>query len=494
MKGRALTWLFDSRFLLTLLVISVIHALQCTGVGVVLTPAKTELFDQLVKSRRNTVGGEAPPVVNLAFDRESRAEYWTKAMPGASFSRWPTVTPLAIVSRVLDLVKAGCERAEPERACPRVVIVDIDVDAIGAQRTEQEVAGFTQTLKAWAGNPRLPLVAFARAPEWRDSGALDGAKSRFVLAPAPSWDAIVQAAPNLTWAAGEALAGEDGVVRQYAYYTCVYPPGSDKAMALPHAALYALAAWASKPNDAKAAVERSVSGQCRTPDSDTPAPFTIAIAPDATYHVQDRVALIGYHLADPAEFGASPVLTAESGAPGSRAVQVIPVRVLFAPNARADVADNAILVLSSSQPTFEDIHWSPYGRMAGGLILANCARSLILDGPMQGLGPWLSGWLLLVSCVGMHAFTLLMHHHHQHLRLRAGQSPTRIGNALRAATSAEGAKFVALVGVFLIGRFTGLWLAPYAMWESIAIMGFVVVLYSLFNELYEAWRARNDTV
>ena len=113
---------------------------------------------------------------------------------------------------------------------------------------------------------------------------------------------------------------------------------------------------------------------------------------------------------------------------------------------------------------------------------------------MQGMSSWLCGWLLLVSCVGVHAFTLLMHHRHHHLRLRPEQAPTRVGNFLRAATSGEGAKFVAFIAVFLIGRFTGLWLAPYPMWESIAIMGFVVVLYSLFNELYEAWSARHDTV
>lgn len=488
-------WFMDARLSATLLLTLSVFFLQFWGLGDPLNAAKRELFDQLVRTRQNTTGGVAPPVVELTFDRDLRAEYWTRLMPGKSFAEWPAITPLAVVEGVMDAVKAGCAKAVAERGCPRLVVVDIDIWPVGTKRSDDEIGAFSKSLMAWSSDTHLPLIAFVRAPEWRNYRDERGQEQvGFELATAPPWDGLVRQAPNLTWAAGEALADNDGVARRFAYFTCVHSLKAKRIIPLPHAALFALAVWKNGTATTKKSVAGALAQECAGAAGNTTVPFELSGPNADTSSFKDRIGLIGYHLNDPEKAGASPTLLTKSGMPGAPAIQVVPARLLFETGAKLNFADGSILVLSSFQPSFEDVHWSPYGPMPGGLVLANSTRGLILDGPMQPLRTGTEFLILLFTGLAMHGYTFLMNRWHVRLLLRPGQAGNWKGGFLRVITSCEGAKYFAFVAVFVIGRFTGLWLAPYAMWVGIAIMGFVVVIYSVFNELNEAWSARNDSV
>jgi hypothetical protein len=494
-----MSWIFDWRLGGTIAFTLCIFLLPLTGLGNPFNSAEHELFDFLAKAKRNAVGGDAPPVVQITFDQDTRTKYWSAKMPEKSFAEWPAVTPLVFAESAMNAARAGCLRIGPNRSCPAIIVVDFDIWPVGAPRAEQEIAGFSKFLSLWAQDGRLPLAVFIREPQLREK--------KLELAAATPWDAIVQGAPNLAWATGEGFTDDDGVARTFSYYTCSYSAASGHTMALPQAALFALAASrgqspAMSKENVLDALRKQV--QCGINPMGGGQPFDLRTGQSSIIHFPGRTGFIGYHLDDPARAGAAPMAAPQHDGSGSPVIQIVPGQIVFARDATLDFADGAIVVLSAVEPYFEDRHWTPYGSMPGALVLANAMRGLILEGPTHNLSPWSQYLILLIGVVAVHLFVGWVEEQHEHLLKRAHarrKIEKRRSSAMRvkgfikellyAATTRGGMKILAGIAILIMARLIGLVASPIGAWETIALVIFDTTVYMLLDDLDSAWRSRH---
>ena len=163
------------------------------------------LFDDVVRTRENAIGGPAPPVILSEFGGDARSHYFEAHPPPGlaanhvDLNDMPEITPLPVVQEAMD---------QALHMQARVVIIDIDLLPAGAQRDGSEKAEFTRYLSAWAKNPAAPFTIFVRAISTdRQSGPDPFPFAR------TDWDSAVASANNLAWGISSEVAPIDGVAR-----------------------------------------------------------------------------------------------------------------------------------------------------------------------------------------------------------------------------------------------------------------------------------------
>jgi hypothetical protein len=427
------------------------------------------LFDEVASVQRNTVGGNAPPVMIVDFAGEARRDYFASHPQtlGPSFNGrdYPQSTPLAVIQSTM---------ADARRMGARAVVVDIDISVMLSERDPREVADFTAFLKAWAADPGAPLAVFVRTA--LPVGEGDTGPPALFQTP---WDATVATAPNLDWGGSGGQASADGVLRYQYYFTCPNDPAGRRT-AMPSAAvLVSTASWDGRRGLAKRAVHDGLArgGVCAEPDR-SGGRFTV-LAGGRRLAPEGQRALIDYHLADPATAGASPALPPGYWAQGARAISVWqPGEVLD--NLGPEVGQGSIMILGSSQPLFPDVHWTPYREQAGDIILANCIRGMALAGPIRSGGILWQLVGLVIILLGLHfffRFSIRLHERARRIHIRP------LAMVAGAATSAPAAKTYALGLIYLISIIVGSFLLSHGYWQMTPFIG--ASIYILIGDTIE---------
>lgn len=436
------------------------------------------LFDQVVRMHRNTLGGDAQPVVIANFGGAARVAWYQAHPAGAAGARGvddlPAATPLAEIAETASAAN---------RMFARVVLVDIDVTARLADRTPEELKGFTDFLQAWKADPNAPLLVLVRSHLPRNPGDAGAA------APPSPWDALVASSPDIAWATsnGEASFG-DGVLRFQHYYECVLLGG--RVQPLGSAPLTALAATRyPTPAAAKAALAAALGRRplCNPSNRihagglaefESGAGFELP-TPKGAIRFDSQGGLIDYHLDDPASAGVAPALPRGPWAPGARALTMWDSGALF--NALGpDVGGGAIVIVGARQPLSPDLQWTPYSEIDGDLVLANCARGLVLAGPIRDLPLWMQIAGLIVMILAIHYFYRLS----TILHARAhGIDLGWLRFITMGATSAPMSKIYALTLLYVAGLMVGSWLLSMGYWQSTPFIG--ASIYVLMGDAIE---------
>lgn len=294
---------------------------------------------------------DAPGLLHLVFDNEALAGHGL-----------PTRVPITAIRDMLDTVRSSNE----------AVVVDIDL----ATRSDvADVDGLADYLADWSADSGASLLLLAyplyEVP-YRD-------KAAFLRL-----DAVVSASPNIRWAGVGTFADEDGVIRNYEYWSCI-EQGVGEPLALPSVALYVWARHMSEITSQAAEVVDRAMQQAQLlclPDSHDPEPVRI---------FDDRLPRSGI-----IEFQTTvDALQAASGEQGQFAPDGLPRLMTIgycriAPAACAnpeqparvgDLAANRIVLVSAANDFSRDDHATPVGFLSGSVILGNVARALIDDGP-----------------------------------------------------------------------------------------------------------------
>ena len=425
-----------------------------------------ELFDEVVEMHRNTVAGDAPPVLLAIFGGDARKQFYDAHPPGgvtqADEAEYPESTPLQVVAETL---------ASAHRMQAKAVIVDVDVSVMLTQRSAAETAAFSEFLTKWRADPTAPLAIFVRTHLPRNEG------DQTPKALATPWDALVNSAPNLAWGTSNGEASWDGVLRYQHYYACIVDPGGRLGPVAAAAVYAAAAARAPTPAAAKREVESGLARQplcgARHPEhlggqaAFTPGPGFSVRTRTGDMRFPQQSGLIDYHLDDPSNAGAAPALPKGPWADGARALSVWDTGLLF--NALGpDVGKGSIVVLGARQPLSPDLDWTPYWEVDGSVVVANCARGLALAGPIRDLP-------LVWQIAGLIAMILAVHYFYRLFLVLNGRSRRLSASPFRGlalgATSAPASKLYALALLYISGLWFGSWLLNLGFWQTTPFIG-----------------------
>jgi hypothetical protein len=256
------------------------------------------------------------------------------------------------------------------RSSTQTVILDVDL----ATRSDTErVDKFVSYLDDWSRDANAPLLVLAYPlydVPYHDMAAFQRV------------DSALANSSNIRWAGVGTFADDDGVVRNYEYWSCVERHGDGNKTALPSVALYAWARY-EMPTVANAAA--AVDSAMRAADahcSDATGDASVSMLDEPLR----QSGIIEFQTSLDALAGDGGGRFAPDGLPRLISVPYCSVSPAgcgsAAGSTRLDqVATGRIVLVSAANDFSRDEHATPVGYMSGSVILGNAARALINSGP-----------------------------------------------------------------------------------------------------------------
>lgn len=171
-----------------------------------------QMIEWAFRLRADTVGGTADPVLFLDIDNQTLSEL--SPAPN-TFAPPLTTTPRTLVALLLNFM-----RQAPLSGAPRVVLVDVDVSEPGPDGADG-VARLKSVLADWAATKSAPQLIIERDTY---PAAQLGMPGSMTVLPQTAYDDVVRSSPNIHFATFQALADQNGVMREVLPYQCVQTP------------------------------------------------------------------------------------------------------------------------------------------------------------------------------------------------------------------------------------------------------------------------------
>ncbi len=404
------------------------------------------------------------------------------------------LTPRTTISSLLNTI-----RNLPDRARPRIVMLDLD---IAWREIIDENADFNdgttelrKTLSAWANDDSLPPLLLARqlfnSPQ-RGSNAL--------WLPKTPYDDIVTATDRLQWVDVMAIPGANNTVRWFREGACAKSPEGQFTF-LPHAAMQ-IAAEATTSEDERRKWE---AGRQAYKDScERATQLKSAVG-------QKR--LINYHMNPDLDIGSGARVTSEWASrtgcrPGTEiftrleASQIVRSSNPIAPDAFC----KRIVVIGADNAISRDYGESPFGQLPGSIILMNAARGMIyndqivVDPTRRWMGISLQAVCVIFACVIIviiydQASTFrnplqeFLSHKRDHGGGWAETAFRRVfGPPLRLVEvmlSPAGLPFVTATLAYFLGSFATEQILKFGWWGTVSVPSLVAALVETYRDYHE---------